>query len=151
MGKYVSHLSYDGNKLPLTVHDWKYMPSEFIENCILEVKQIFDVPDKLNDWIKLKLNERWKNHKILLKMMRIISGQGIWNNVLLIHQKCYPDEVLMDPEVAAEIEVEYQASQPGSHIVLQGRNDSFARIRGRDKGGRVRCLSNVVKPKKYWG
>ncbi|KAI3835378.1 hypothetical protein MKW98_020494 [Papaver atlanticum] len=61
----------------------------------------------------------------------------------------------MDPNVSAEIkemkEVEYQASQPGSHIVLQGRNDSFAHIKGRDKGGRVRCLGNAVKPKQYWG
>ncbi|KAI3966690.1 hypothetical protein MKW92_019209, partial [Papaver armeniacum] len=38
MCKYVTHLSQDGNRLPLTVHDWKYMSSEFIENCILEVK-----------------------------------------------------------------------------------------------------------------
>ncbi|XP_026460522.1 uncharacterized protein LOC113361509 [Papaver somniferum] len=48
-------------------------------------------------------------------------------------------------------EVEYPANLPGSHIVLQGRNDSFAHIKGRDKGGRVRCLGNAVKPKKYWG
>ncbi|KAI3934807.1 hypothetical protein MKW98_026215 [Papaver atlanticum] len=65
-----------------------------------------------------------------------------------------PDEVLMDPEVAAELkemeEVEIQASQPGSDIVLQGRHDAFSQVRRRDKGGRVRCLGNGIKPKKYW-
>ncbi|KAI3940502.1 hypothetical protein MKW98_024909 [Papaver atlanticum] len=61
----------------------------------------------------------------------------------------------MDPEVAAELkeieEVEIQASQPGSDIVLQGRHDAFSQVRGRDKGGRVCCLGNGIKPKKYWG
>ncbi|KAI3956230.1 hypothetical protein MKW98_008748 [Papaver atlanticum] len=55
----------------------------------------------------------------------------------------------MDPEVAAELkeimEVEIQASQPGSDIVLQGRHDAFAQVRGRDKGGRVRCLGNELQ------
>ncbi|RZC56982.1 hypothetical protein C5167_015836 [Papaver somniferum] len=46
-------------------------------------------------------------------------------------------------------EVEIQASQPGSDIVLQGRHDAFSQVRGRDKGGRVRCLGNGIKPKKY--
>ncbi|KAI3877323.1 hypothetical protein MKW98_014438 [Papaver atlanticum] len=61
----------------------------------------------------------------------------------------------MDPEVAAELkameEVEIQASQPGSMIVLQGRHDAFAEVRGRDKGGRVRCLGSGIEPQKYWG
>ncbi|KAI3959031.1 hypothetical protein MKX01_023707 [Papaver californicum] len=173
----------------LTVHDWKYMPSEFIENCILEVK--------LNDWIKLKLNERWRNHKHTVKTdaykkwptnldQRLANPPksvdesqwrvlvDVWENDAKKKEICVknkenrakqknlhttgskphanyaveiygvthfrkrktadPDEVLMDREVAAEIkemeEVKYQTSQPG---------------------GRVRCLGNAVKPKKYWG
>ncbi|RZC81398.1 hypothetical protein C5167_043973 [Papaver somniferum] len=39
-------------------------------------------------------------------------------------------------------EVEIQTSQPGSTIVLQGRHDAFAEVRGRDKGDRVRCLGS---------
>lgn len=32
------------------------------------MKQIFDVPDELLDWIKLKLDERWRNFKHALKV-----------------------------------------------------------------------------------
>ncbi|KAI3984835.1 hypothetical protein MKX01_039452 [Papaver californicum] len=164
--------------LILTVHDWKYMPSEFIENCILEVKQIFEVPDELNNWIKLKLNERWRNHKHTVKRDAYKKWPTNLENEICEKNRekqknlhttgskphaNYPvelnfyiygvthtrkrktadtDKVLMDPEVAVEIkemeEVKYQASQPDSHF-------------GRDKGGRVRCLRNAVKPNKYWG
>ncbi|KAI3945634.1 hypothetical protein MKX01_032312 [Papaver californicum] len=203
MCKYVSHLSQDDNRLPLTVHDWKYMTSEFIENCILEVKQIFDVPEELNDWVKLKFNERRRNHKHTVKrdaykkrptnleqsLANLLKKMCEKNKEKKIKQKnlhttgskprakyavelakalgrrpkrheifgvthtrkrktADPNEVLVDTEVDAEID---QASQPGSHIVLQGQNDSFARIKGRDKGGRVRCLGNAVEPKKHWG
>ncbi|MCL7043695.1 hypothetical protein MKW94_014424, partial [Papaver nudicaule] len=36
--KFISYLAKDGNKLPLTVHDWKYMDAQLIENVILEIK-----------------------------------------------------------------------------------------------------------------
>ncbi|MCL7030977.1 hypothetical protein MKW94_021480, partial [Papaver nudicaule] len=36
--KYISHLSSDANKLPLTVNDWKNMSAELIENVVLEIK-----------------------------------------------------------------------------------------------------------------
>lgn len=36
MCKYFTHLAQDGNRLPLTVHDWKYMSSEFIRIAYLK-------------------------------------------------------------------------------------------------------------------
>ncbi|KAI3992328.1 hypothetical protein MKX01_030049 [Papaver californicum] len=64
---YISHLSKDGNKLPLTITHWNQMPAVFILNAVLEVKKVYDCPDDLNDWIIAKLHDRWKDHKHFVK------------------------------------------------------------------------------------
>ncbi|KAI3949302.1 hypothetical protein MKW98_023239 [Papaver atlanticum] len=178
--KYISHLANDGHKLPLTIDDWKRMPSQLIENVVLEIKQIFEYPEVLDGWIDTKINDRWKDHKFHVKKAAytkwntveerlanpphdVVESQWmvlveVWNTDLKKqaicqinkenrekqkfhnttsskpHAKCAaekktedPDEVLMDPEVAAELkemeEVEIKASLPG----------------------------NGIKPKNYWG
>ncbi|XP_026431882.1 uncharacterized protein LOC113329140 [Papaver somniferum] len=65
-----------------------------------------------------------------------------------------PSEAVMDP-VAAEqyarmVEIQKQANQPGSGVVLSGRSDAVSAVLGPDKRGRVRCLG-TVKPKEFWG
>ncbi|RZC82200.1 hypothetical protein C5167_044987 [Papaver somniferum] len=64
---YISHIAKDGNKLPLTVSNWSHMPAVLILNAMLEIKKVFDCPDDLNDWIRAKLNDSWRNHKHLVK------------------------------------------------------------------------------------
>ncbi|XP_026403702.1 uncharacterized protein LOC113298999 [Papaver somniferum] len=75
--KYITHLANDGHKLPLTIHDWKRMPSQLIENVVLEIKQIFDYPEVLDDWIYTKINVRWKYHKHHVKK----AAYKKWNTV----------------------------------------------------------------------
>ncbi|MCL7028860.1 hypothetical protein MKW94_002070, partial [Papaver nudicaule] len=36
--KFISNLSSDGNKLPLTINDWKNMSADLIANVVLEIK-----------------------------------------------------------------------------------------------------------------
>ncbi|RZC65578.1 hypothetical protein C5167_009265 [Papaver somniferum] len=56
-GATMSHPAKDGHKLPLTINDWKYMPPHFIENVVLETKQIFEYPEVLDDWIYTKISD----------------------------------------------------------------------------------------------
>ncbi|XP_026415627.1 uncharacterized protein LOC113311010 isoform X2 [Papaver somniferum] len=67
MSTYISHLAKDGNNLPLTIQHWTQMPAESVLKAMLEVKKVFDYPDDLNDWIRAKLQDRWRNHKHFVK------------------------------------------------------------------------------------
>ncbi|XP_026426297.1 uncharacterized protein LOC113322435 [Papaver somniferum] len=67
LATYISHLAKDGNRFPLTVSHWTQMPAVSVLNAILEVKKVFDYPDDLDDWIRAKLNDRWRNHKHFVK------------------------------------------------------------------------------------
>ncbi|KAI3917729.1 hypothetical protein MKW98_021491 [Papaver atlanticum] len=59
--KSITHLANDGHKLPLTIHDRKRMPSQLIENVVLEKK----------------INNRWKDHKHHVKK----AAYKKWNTV----------------------------------------------------------------------
>ncbi|KAI3856790.1 hypothetical protein MKX03_022404, partial [Papaver bracteatum] len=49
------------------------------------------------------------------------------------------------------VEIHNQANQPGSGVILCGRNDAFAAVMGPDRRVRVRCFGSTLKSKKFWG
>ncbi|KAI3992329.1 hypothetical protein MKX01_030050 [Papaver californicum] len=43
------------------------MPAVFVLNAMAEVKKVFDYPGDPNDWIRAKLQDRWRCHKHAVK------------------------------------------------------------------------------------
>ncbi|KAI3919657.1 hypothetical protein MKW98_031790, partial [Papaver atlanticum] len=69
LSMYITHLARDGNKLPLTVAHWSYMPFKFILNAMAEIKYT-TLEERLahrpNDVVKsqwMELVEFWQNPK----------------------------------------------------------------------------------------
>ncbi|KAI3949388.1 hypothetical protein MKW98_023325 [Papaver atlanticum] len=48
-----------------------------IENVVLEIKQIFEYPEVLDDWIYTKINDRWNDHNFHVKK----AAYKKWNTV----------------------------------------------------------------------